>query len=139
MLAGVGRSSHARRHAGELLRTARGVGGRLMALRLRRRARSLAPVEGIARVDTSHEGPPQAHRPGEIAVIRHENLDRVAADGLVEAKVLAVVNASPSTNGRYPNVGPLRVVEAGIPLVDVDGARSPRPVARRLDAAHRRQ
>ena len=34
--------------------------------------------------------------------------------------MLAVVNAAPSTTGRYPNIGPLRVVEAGIPLIDVD-------------------
>jgi uncharacterized membrane-anchored protein len=91
-----------------------------MGLRLRRRTRVLAPLEGTARVDRRTKDLLKRIEPGEIAVIRHENLDRVAADGLVEAKVLAVVNAAPSTNGRYPNVGPLRVVEAGIPLIDVD-------------------
>lgn len=57
-------------------------------------------------------------RPGEIAVIDHKDLDRVAAESLVDAGVAAVLNASPSISGRYPNRGPLVVVEAGVPLVD---------------------
>jgi uncharacterized membrane-anchored protein len=57
-------------------------------------------------------------QPGEIAVINHTDLDRVAADGLIDAEVAAVVNAAPSITGRYPNGGPLRVVSAGIPLLD---------------------
>jgi uncharacterized membrane-anchored protein len=59
---------------------------------------------------------------GEIAVIDHADLDRVAADGLVAAGVAAVVNAKCSVTGRYPNQGPLRVLAAGIPLVDEVGA-----------------
>jgi uncharacterized membrane-anchored protein len=57
-------------------------------------------------------------RPGELAVIDHEDLDRVAAEGLVARGAAAVVNASPSITGRYPNLGPLILVRAGIPLVD---------------------
>jgi uncharacterized membrane-anchored protein len=37
---------------------------------------------------------------------------------LVVRGVSAVVNASPSITGRYPNLGPLVLVQAGIPLVD---------------------
>lgn len=55
---------------------------------------------------------------GEVAVINHEDLDRVSADGLIKAQVSAVVNASPSSSGRYPNMGPSLLVKAGIPLVD---------------------
>jgi len=51
-------------------------------------------------------------------VISHEDLDRVSAEGLVERGVSAVVNAAPSISGRYPNLGPLILVEHGIPLVD---------------------
>ena len=91
-----------------------------MALRLRRRSRVMKPLEGTARVDRRTKDLLRRIQPGEIAVIRHENLDRIAADGLVEARALAVINASPSTTGRYPNIGPLRVVESGIPLIDVD-------------------
>ena len=60
--------------------------------------------------------------PGDIAVIDHADLDRVAADGLIDAGVVAVVNASPSITGRYPNGGPLRLVRAGVLLVDDAGS-----------------
>jgi len=56
-----------------------------------------------------------------VAVIDHEDLDRVAAEELVTKGVSAVVNAARSISGRYPNLGPLIVVEAGIPLVDTVG------------------
>ena len=59
--------------------------------------------------------------PGDVAVIDHEDLDRVAAEGLVDAGVAAVVNASASISGRYPNLGPLILAEAGIPLIDQVG------------------
>jgi uncharacterized membrane-anchored protein len=51
-------------------------------------------------------------------VILHEDLDRVSAENLIGAGVAAVVNGAPSISGRYPNLGPLILVEAGIPLVD---------------------
>jgi uncharacterized membrane-anchored protein len=51
-------------------------------------------------------------------VIDHEDLDRVAAEGLVARGAAAVVNASPSITGRYPNLGPLVLVRGGVPLVD---------------------
>ena len=57
-------------------------------------------------------------RPGEIAVIDHRDIDRVAAEGLVGAGVRAVVNASPSISGRYPNQGPLVLARAGVTLID---------------------
>jgi uncharacterized membrane-anchored protein len=57
-------------------------------------------------------------RPGEVAVIDHVDLDRIAAEGLIEAGAAAVVNASKSISGRYPNMGPLLIAAAGIPLLD---------------------
>jgi uncharacterized membrane-anchored protein len=57
-------------------------------------------------------------QPGEVAVIDHEDLDRVSAEGLAAAGVSAVVNAARSISGRYPNLGPLILVRAGIPLLD---------------------
>jgi uncharacterized membrane-anchored protein len=61
-------------------------------------------------------------QPGDIAVIDHADLDRVAAEGLVEAGVAGIINAAPSITGRYPNVGPLLVAAAGIPLIDDVGS-----------------
>jgi uncharacterized membrane-anchored protein len=53
-----------------------------------------------------------------VAIIDHRDLDRVSADALINCQVAAVVNAAPSISGRYPNMGPRMLVEAGIPLVD---------------------
>ena len=83
-----------------------------------RRAEIVAPVSGLARVDRRTKNLIKRLQPGDIAVIDHEDLDRVAAEGLVEARVAAVINASKSISGRYPNVGPLLVAAAGIPLID---------------------
>lgn len=55
---------------------------------------------------------------GEIAVIDHADLDRVAAESLVICQPTAVLNAAKSTTGRYPNLGPRILLDAGIPLID---------------------
>lgn len=56
--------------------------------------------------------------PGDVAVIDHRNLDRIAAEELVGSGVRATLNASPSSDGSYPNTGPLALVRAGVPLID---------------------
>lgn len=56
---------------------------------------------------------------GEIALIDHRNLDRVSAEDLIAAGVCAVLNCRASSSGDYPNMGPLLLVEAGVPLVDL--------------------
>jgi uncharacterized membrane-anchored protein len=58
-------------------------------------------------------------RPGDVAVLDHRDLDRVSAEDLIAAGVLAVLNCSPSSTGAYPNMGPLLLVQAGIHLVDM--------------------
>jgi uncharacterized membrane-anchored protein len=57
-------------------------------------------------------------QPGDVAVIDHVNVDRIAAEELIACGVSAVVNASPSSDGKYPNTGPLMMARAGIRLVD---------------------
>lgn len=59
--------------------------------------------------------------PGDIAVIAHEDLDEVAARGLLQARVGAVVNARAFATGRYPNPGPTLLARAQIPLLDSVG------------------
>src|SRR3954447_18916276 len=58
-------------------------------------------------------------KPGDIAVIDHEDIDRVAADDLVARGVRCVLNAACSSSGRYPNPGPKILTDAGIHLVDL--------------------
>jgi uncharacterized membrane-anchored protein len=85
---------------------------------LRRRAEELPGLSGVARLDRRTTRLVGRLNPGDIAVIDHVDLDRVSAEALIAAKVAAVVNAQPSVSGRYPNLGPDRIVASGIPLVD---------------------
>jgi uncharacterized membrane-anchored protein len=75
-------------------------------------------VTGRARVGRRTKDLVKVLRPGEVAVIDHLDLDRVAGEGLAASRAVAVVNASRSISGRYPNSGPRCVVNAGILLVD---------------------
>jgi uncharacterized membrane-anchored protein len=75
-------------------------------------------LQGIARVGARTKDLVARLQPGEIAVIDHVDLDRVAAESLRDAGVRAVVNAQPSMTGRYPNTGPLLLAAAGIAVVD---------------------
>ncbi|HSY15347.1 MAG TPA: thiamine pyrophosphokinase, partial [Jatrophihabitantaceae bacterium] len=68
----------------------------------RGRADALPGVVGVARLDRRTKRLVGRLNPGDIAIIDHVDLDRVAADALVAAKVAAVVNAQPSISGRYP-------------------------------------
>ena len=96
---------------------------RLPALLSRRSGpSSTAAVEGTARLGRRTKHLVKRLRPGDIAVIDHLNIDRIAAEELISTGVRAVVNASASTNGRYPNAGPLLLARAGVSLLDVEGA-----------------
>ncbi len=86
-----------------------------------RRRRDDNGLEGIVRVDRKTKDLIHRLRPGEFAVIDHEDLDRVSAEGLVERGVAIVVNARASITGRYPNTGPAILARAGVPLVDRAG------------------
>jgi len=77
-----------------------------------------ATIRGAARLGRRTKDLVKRLGPGDVAVIDHRNLDRIAAEELAASGALAVVNASPSSDGSYPNTGPLTLVRAGIPLID---------------------
>jgi len=87
----------------------------------RGRGSTLPGLTATARLDRRTKRLTGRLRPGDVAIIDHTDLDRVAADALVACKVAAVVNAAPSISGRYPNLGPDVLVQAGIPLIDSVG------------------
>ena len=90
---------------------------------LPRRSRPELPgLSGVARVDRRTDALLRRLKAGEIAVLDQVDLDRVTADALVAAKVAAVVNASPSISGRFPNLGPEILVDNGVTLLDGVGA-----------------
>ena len=75
-------------------------------------------VRGTARLGRRTKHLVKRLRPGDVAVIDHLNIDRIAAEELIATGARAVLNASESTDGRYPNAGPLMLARAGIVLVD---------------------
>ena len=115
-----------------------------MALRNRARAYLRGPeIEPRPATETAIQGPARLGRrtkelvkrlrPGEVAVIDHADLDRIAAEDLVACGVAAVVNVAKSSTGRYPNPGPLVLARAGVRLVDAPAA----PLFEELDDGER--
>jgi uncharacterized membrane-anchored protein len=78
-------------------------------------------LSGTARVDRNIDRLLRRVCPGDIVVLDVLDLDRITADALVEADIAAVVNASPSVSGRYPNLGPEVLVTNGVTLIDETG------------------
>lgn len=81
-------------------------------------AASEGAIVGPARVDSRTKKLTKRLSDGDIAVIDHIDIDRVSAEALVACGPRAVLNAAASISGRYPNLGPQIIVEAGIALVD---------------------
>jgi uncharacterized membrane-anchored protein len=79
---------------------------------------TLPGLTGMARVDRNTRRLLKRVGPGDVVVLDEMDLDRLTADRLVEAGVAAVLNASPSISGRYPNLGPEVLVANGILLLD---------------------
>lgn len=78
-------------------------------------------IRGTARKDVKTKNLVNRLQPGEIAVIDHPDLDQIAAESLIQTKVRLVINASPSISGRYPNLGPELLINAGIYILDQVG------------------
>jgi len=96
-----------------------------LSLRLRRRIPrepDLPGVRGTVRVDARTKDLTKRLKPGDIAVIDHQDIDKVSAEALLSCKPLAVVNAALSISGRYPNMGPQILVAAEVPLLDNVGS-----------------
>ncbi|MFD2672808.1 putative cytokinetic ring protein SteA [Marinicrinis sediminis] len=77
-------------------------------------------LSGTIQVHTSTKQLLRSIQPRQIAVICHENIDEMAANGFIEAKVKAVINAAKTMDGSYPSVGAKRLLDAAIPIFDID-------------------
>lgn len=73
---------------------------------------------GTARVDRRARSVLPRVSAGDIVVLDHLDMDRATAQAFVDAGVVAVVNASKFVSGRYPNLGPSVLLEAGVTLVE---------------------
>jgi len=79
-------------------------------------------IRGSARLGRRTKDLVRRLGPDDVAVVDHVNIDRIAAEELIATGVRAVVNAASSSDGRYPNAGPLLLVRSGIVLIDAEGA-----------------
>lgn len=89
---------------------------------LSRNTETLPGVTGMARVDRNTRRLLKRVGSGDVVVLDEMDIDRLTADRLVEAGVAAVINASPSISGRYPNLGPEVLAANGIVLLDAVSA-----------------
>jgi uncharacterized membrane-anchored protein len=92
-----------------------------MSALLSRGSASRPGLVGNAQVDRDLDRLLRRVGPGDIVVLDARDLDRVTADALIDAGVAAVINASPSISGRYPNLGPEVLVANGVILIDDTG------------------
>jgi uncharacterized membrane-anchored protein len=92
-------------------------GNRMPGLR-GRKVNDLPGVTGVARIDRRTKRLTKRLKPGEIAIIDHVDVDRVSAEALVSCEAAGVVNVAAGISGRYPNLGPQIIIEAGVPFID---------------------
>ncbi|MEV4073945.1 putative cytokinetic ring protein SteA [Nonomuraea fuscirosea] len=92
-------------------------GSRMPGLR-GRKVGDLPGVTAVARIDRRTKRLTKRLQPGEIAIIDHVDVDRVSAEALVACGASAVVNVASGISGRYPNLGPQILLDAGVPFVD---------------------
>lgn len=79
-------------------------------------------ITGAARLDRKTKHLVKRLGPGDVAIIDHTDIDRMAAEELLATGVRVVVNVSASSTGHYPNAGPLLLTRGGVKLVDAVGA-----------------
>ena len=79
---------------------------------------ALPGLTGTLRVAPKPGATPLKVRRGDVAVVNDAELDRVAAQALLDAGVVAVVNAQPMVSNRYPNLGPELLADAGVLLLE---------------------
>ena len=86
------------------------------------RAPTFVELTGSARLDRRTKNLVKRLTREDIAIIDHNDLDRVSAEELLESGVRVVVNVAESQTGRFPNPGPLLLVRGGVRLIDAPDA-----------------
>ncbi|HHT51364.1 MAG TPA: hypothetical protein GXZ78_07880 [Eubacteriaceae bacterium] len=75
-------------------------------------------IKGKVRLDKKTKNLVKRIKPGEIAIIKHRDIDEIAAESLVDRKVKMVINLDKSISGKYPNLGPKILNDGNIPILD---------------------
>ena len=74
-------------------------------------------IKGIVKIDRRTKDLAKRIHAGEIAIIKHKDIDEVAAESLVSAKIKLVINMEQSISGKYPNLGPKVLIEGIFPFL----------------------
>ena len=85
---------------------------------LSRQSHALPGVTGVARISRNTDALLGRVGHGDVVILDQMDIDRATADSLVRSGVTAVVNASPSVSGRYPNLGPEILLAGDVTLID---------------------
>ncbi|WP_033374624.1 putative cytokinetic ring protein SteA [Actinopolyspora halophila] len=83
---------------------------------------TLPGITGTARLQRRDGALPQRVAARDIVFLDRVDLDRRTAETLVAHEVSAVINASSSISGKYPNLGPEVLLAAGVKLIDDVGS-----------------
>ncbi|UUZ94334.1 hypothetical protein LJK87_07040 [Paenibacillus sp. P25] len=78
------------------------------------------PIRGRIEADRNTKSLVQRMKPGSIALIAHDDLDSLAAESLLRAKVRAVVNAGRTLTGKLPLRAALLLLQAGVPIFEIE-------------------
>lgn len=57
---------------------------------------------------------------GDIAVIKHRNIDLIAAEALCNKNIILVINTDKSIDYKYPNYGTQYIINSNIPLLEIE-------------------
>ncbi len=76
-------------------------------------------AKGRARLDRRTKNLVKRLRRNDIAVIDHDDIDEVASNSLIDIRPQAIINTRPSITGRYPAKGALKILKAGIPILEL--------------------
>ncbi|MFA4015304.1 MAG: hypothetical protein RUDDFDWM_000384 [Candidatus Fervidibacterota bacterium] len=80
-------------------------------------------IKAPARLDRVTKNLVKRLKHGEIAIICHEDIDMLAARELINAGVVAVINALSSATGNLPPDGVATLISCGIPVIDEVGEK----------------
>lgn len=93
-------------------------------MRSRKQASEDSEIRARCRVDGRTKNLIPRLHDGEIAVVDHVDMDRIAADGLITAGVRVVINAGATMTGDYPALGGLTLAKAGVVVIDSVGEKA---------------
>ncbi|TBL79839.1 putative cytokinetic ring protein SteA [Paenibacillus thalictri] len=77
-------------------------------------------IEGPVKMGRKTKQLLKTAEPGCIVVIDHEDVDELAAEELIRAKVKIIINAGKTMSGRIMTKGPLLLLDKAVPIIEIN-------------------